>query len=164
MLYYLSTKENEEYNELFRDYLRKKTEQVSEWINTDLPGWMEKDEKVRVHLRDMETRVTMAIMDTNEKLYYPILICGVNEKGIRWNRFLGLPSGKEIVIIDEDGDKYSFEEFDELAGETCELTQRDEKVLSDIRASQNKLASDKWRMYFPPKEDEDGRVSGDNRK
>lgn len=150
MLYYLTTKENEVYNELFRTFLQRKADQVSEWINADLPEQMKKDEKVRILLQDMETRVTMAIMDTNEKLHDPILICGMNEKEIRWNRLFGLPYGKEIVIIDEDGDKYSFDEFDELAGETCELTKRDEKVLSDIRASQNKCASDKWRMYVPP--------------
>ena len=150
MLYYLTTKENEEYNELFQTYLKRKTEQVSRWIKEDLPEQMEKDEKVRILLQDMETRVTMAILDTNDKVHDPILICGMNKKRIRWNRLFGLPYGKEIVIVDEDGDKYSFDEFDELAGETCELTKIDEKVLSDIRASQNKRASDRWRMYVPP--------------
>ena len=160
MLYYLTTKENEEYNELFRTYLQSKVDQVSEWINADLPEQMKKDEKVRVLLRDMETRATMAIMDTTEKLHDPILMCGMNKKGIHWNRLFGLPYGKEIVIIDEDGDKYSFDEFDELAGETCELTKSDEKVLSDIRASQTKRKSDKWRMYVPPEKQDRKKSNG----
>ena len=160
MLYYLTTKENEEYNELFRTYLQSKVDQVSEWINADLPEQIKKDEKVRILLQDMETRATMAILDTNDKLHDPILICGMNEKGIYWNRLFALPYGKEIIIVDEDGDKYSFDEFDELAGETCELTKSDEKVLSDIRASQDKRASDKWRMYVPPEKQDRKKSNG----
>ena len=160
MLYYLTTKENEEYNELFRTYLQSKVDQVSEWINADLPEQIKNDEKVRILLQDMETRATMAILDTNDKLHDPILICGMNEKGIYWNRLFALPYGKEVVIVDEDGDKYSIDEFDELAGETCELTKSDEKVLSDIRASQTKRKSDKWRMYVPPEKQDRKKSNG----
>ena len=112
------------------------------------------------HEKNIHTRATMAILDTNDKLHDPILICGMNEKGIYWNRLFALPYGKEIVIVDEDGDKYSIDEFDELAGETCELTKSDEKVLSDIRASQTKRISDKWRMYVPPEKQDRKKSNG----
>ena len=154
MLYYLTTKKNEEHNELFRTYLQKKLDQVSEWINVDFPERLKMDGVVRGFIRDMETRTTMAIMDTNENVHDPLLLCGMNEKGILWNEFIAIPYGNEIVIIDEDGDKYSFEEFYELAGETCELSLDDEEVFSDIRAAQDEqdeCTSDKWRIYVTPK-------------
>ena len=72
----------------------------------------------------------------------------MNKNGIRWNRLFAVPHGKEIVIVD-DGDTYTFDEFDELAGETCELTQEDERLLKMICASQDEAESDKWRMCTP---------------
>ena len=152
MLYYLSTEELDERNQLFRKHLQKLKSGMAEYIRKGLPASMENDDKVKQCLSDLETRMLMALMDTDEDLNPPMLFCGMSRKGIRWNTLIGLPQGKKLVIIDEDGDKYSLDEFDELAGETCELTAVDEKTLFNMRASQNEPESDKYRIYMPEME------------
>ena len=146
MLYYLSTKENVCLNESFENHLKNLEKGIRNYLHADLPPELAKDEKVDYQLRSLETAILTSMMKTQKPIHDPILICGMNENGIRWNRLFAVPHGKEIIIVDDDGDTYSFEEFDERAGETCELTKKDEKLLEIIRASQDEPESDKWRM------------------
>lgn len=149
MLYYLSTKEDFSRNELYKTYLKSLEKGVREYLYKALPPELAKNDKVDYRLRELETAILTCMMKAQKPVYDPILICGMNENGIRWIRLFAVPHGKEIVILDEDGDTYTFDEFDELAGETCELTQKDEKLLEIIRASKDEPESDKWRMCSP---------------
>ena len=149
MLYYLSTKDHAGLNESFENYLKSLGKGVRDYLYAALPPELVKDDKVDYRLRNLETSILTCIMKVQEPVYDPILICGMNENGIRWNRLFAVPHGKEIVIVDDDGDTYTFDEFDELAGETCELTQKDEMILEIIRTSQDEPESDKWRMCSP---------------
>lgn len=149
MLYYLSTKEYVSQNESFETYLKRLEKGVRDFLYATLPSELTKNNKVDYRLRELETAVLTSMMKFQESIHDPILICGMNENGIRWNRLFAVPHGKEIVIVDDDGDTYTFEEFDELAGETCELSQKDEKLLEIIRTSQDEPESDKWRMCTP---------------
>ena len=150
MLYYLSTEEYEEKNALFREHLQGIRDKISECVHSGIPEILAEEESVKIRLNDLATRLVMEVMETNNDIHPPILICGMNENGIAWNSFFGIPHGKKIMIIDEDGDKYGFEEFDDLVGETCEPTERDEKVISKIRESQDLPEDDMWTMYAPP--------------
>ena len=149
MLYYLSTKEYVSQNESFESYLKRLEKGVRDFLYATLPSELTKNNKVDYRLRELETAVLTSMMKFQEPIHDPILICGMNENGIRWNRLFAVPHGKEIVIVDDDGDTYTFEEFDERAGETCELTKKDEKLLEIIRASQDEPEGDKWRMCSP---------------
>lgn len=149
MLYYLTTKENVDQNRLFKAWLKELEEGVRDYLYSSLPPELAKDDKVDYRLRNIETAVRTIMMEAQKRIHEPILICGMNENGIRWNRLFAVPHGKEIVVVDEDGDRYTFEEFDALAGETCELTQNDEKLLETIGASQDEPESNTWRMIVP---------------
>ena len=149
MLYYLSTKEQVKQNEAFENYLKSLEKGVRDYLFAALPPELATDDKADYRLRNLETAIVTDIMKGQKPIHDPILLCGMNENGIRWNRLFAVPHGKEIVIVDDDGDTYTFDEFDELAGETCELTQKDEKLLETIRASQDEPESDKWRMCIP---------------
>ncbi|MBR1686706.1 MAG: hypothetical protein IJ708_16405 [Clostridia bacterium] len=152
MVYYLTTEEEDEKNQLFRKHLQKLKSNMAEYLRAGLPASMQTDETVGQYLRDLETRTVMVLMDKGEDVYPPMLFCGMNWRGIRWSKFIGLPHGKRLVVIDEDGNKYSFDEFKALAGETCVLTAKDEKVLATIRASQDEPELDTCRLYMPETE------------
>ena len=122
---------------------------MAEYIRAGLPAAMENDEKAEWRLQELEMRMVMTIMDADTDIHHRMLMCGMNRHGIRWSRWIGLPHGKKIIVLDEDGDRYSFDAFDALAGETCELTGADEMILADIRASQEEPEDDMYTLYMP---------------
>ena len=153
MLYYLSTTEREAINDLFTEHMERLTENIDSFIHSDLPEELANNEYAKMRFHDLHVSMEMAISDLDEDIEKPMLFCGMNRKKLVWNKFFGLPHGKEIVIVDEDGDTYTFDEFNEIAGETCELTKYDEKMLKRIRASQFRQESDGWEMVLGRNDD-----------
>ena len=149
MQYYLSTKEYVNRNESFENYLKNLEKGVKDFLYAALPPELTTEDKADYRLRNLETMILTDMMKAQIPIYDPILLCGMNKNGIRWNWLFAVPNGKEIIIVDNDGVIYTFDEFDKLAGETCDLTQKDEKILEIIRASQNKPESNKWRIVNP---------------